>query len=75
MEKTQTPPLTPDELSARSSTPSEEREEEEEVHYVGHLKFSLIFVGLCLSVFQVALVRIASGLGESPAERIRTRWC
>ncbi|KAL4758223.1 MDR family MFS transporter [Aspergillus foveolatus] len=61
MEKTQTPPLTPDELSARTSTPSEEREEEEEVHYVGHLKFSLIFVGLCLSVFQVALDEVVLG--------------
>ncbi|KAL6232846.1 hypothetical protein BDW75DRAFT_242604 [Aspergillus navahoensis] len=40
MEKTQTPPLTPDELSARSSAASEEREEEEEVQFVGHLKFS-----------------------------------
>ncbi|KAL3430055.1 major facilitator superfamily domain-containing protein [Aspergillus tetrazonus] len=61
MEKTQTPSLTPDELSARSSTPSEEREEEEEVHYVGHLKFSLIFFGLCLSVFQVALDEVVLG--------------
>lgn len=53
-EKTQTPALTPEELSQRSPTPS--TEDEEEVHYVGHLKFSLIFIGLCLSVFQVALV-------------------
>ncbi|OJJ03952.1 hypothetical protein ASPVEDRAFT_63484 [Aspergillus versicolor CBS 583.65] len=58
-EKTQTPALTPEELSQRSPTPS--TDDEEEVVYVGHLKFSLIFIGLCLSVFQVALDEVVLG--------------
>lgn len=32
----------------------------EEVVYMGHWKFSIIFAALCLSVFQVALVSSAS---------------
>ena len=31
-----------------------------DVVYMGHLKFSVIFAALCLSVFQVALVRWTS---------------
>ena len=32
----------------------------EEVVYMGHMRFSIIFTALCLSVFQVALVSSAS---------------
>lgn len=71
-EKTQTPALTPEELSQRSPTPS--TDDEEEVHYVGHLKFSLIFIGLCLSVFQVALVCFLRLLLNF-SNWNRTRWC
>ncbi|KAL4922593.1 major facilitator superfamily domain-containing protein [Aspergillus aurantiobrunneus] len=60
MEKSRSPPLAPEELSRPSSTPSAESDAEE-VHYVGHLKFSLIFAGLCLSVFQVALDEVVLG--------------
>ncbi|KAL4793126.1 major facilitator superfamily domain-containing protein [Aspergillus venezuelensis] len=60
LEQTQTPALTPEELSQRSPSPSAESAEEE-IEYVGHLKFSLIFIGLCLSVFQVALDEVVLG--------------
>ncbi|KAJ6157642.1 hypothetical protein N7470_005234 [Penicillium chermesinum] len=56
-EKTDVVAATPDELSENLSERSSSTEsKEEDVQYVGHMKFSLIFIGLCLSVFQVALV-------------------
>lgn len=54
-EKTHITSPTPEELSDRPPS-STDSKEDDEVQYVGHLKFSLIFIGLCLSVFQVALV-------------------
>ena len=39
---------------------AEKFNDEEEIVYMGHWKFSIIFAALCLSVFQVALVSIAS---------------
>ncbi|KAE8349960.1 major facilitator superfamily domain-containing protein [Aspergillus coremiiformis] len=47
--------------SQSSHTSQEEREEEEKIHNVGILKFSVIFVALCLSVFQVALDEVIIG--------------
>ncbi|KAL2824593.1 major facilitator superfamily domain-containing protein [Aspergillus cavernicola] len=43
------------------SEASQVKLEEEEILYIGHLKFSLIFIGLCLSVFQVVLDEVVLG--------------
>ncbi|KAL5343853.1 major facilitator superfamily domain-containing protein [Aspergillus crustosus] len=59
MEKSPPSPTTPEAISER--TPSDVSEEEEKVHYPGHLKFWLIFIGLSLSVFQVALDEVVLG--------------
>lgn len=42
-----------------ASIEAEKHGDEEDIVYMGHLKFSIIFVALCLSVFQVALVSSA----------------
>ncbi|KAL6712840.1 hypothetical protein ACLMJK_009552 [Lecanora helva] len=38
-----------------ASSETEKAEDAEEITYMGHMKFSIIFTALCLSVFQVAL--------------------
>ena len=45
--------------NAAGSSEAAKMEDGEEIVYMGHLKFSIIFIALCLSVFQVALVRLA----------------
>ncbi|KAL4880711.1 major facilitator superfamily domain-containing protein [Aspergillus karnatakaensis] len=64
MEKSPPPSATPGDLG--QVTPSEARtaseaSDEDEIHYPGHVKFTLIYIGLCLSVFQVALDEVVLG--------------
>ena len=51
--------------NSSGSSEAEKIEDEEEIVYMGHMKFSIIFIALCLSVFQVALVRLATHHSKS----------